>query len=136
MKIRLNFVSNSSSSSYICEISGEVESGYDAGMRELGFCQCEKGHIFKEEYLKPTDIEEIDKIEFTGEYNDIYEELPPKYCPICTFEYITNDIISDYLFYINNTDRETISNEIKSKFKNYDDFKEFLLKEKEKWKKR
>jgi hypothetical protein len=55
MKIRNGFVSNSSSSSFICDITGEVESGWDLGLEEAGMYQCENGHTFSEQFL----IEEI-----------------------------------------------------------------------------
>ena len=46
MKIRKGFVTNSSSSSYICEICEEVVSGYDMGLEEAGMVECEAGHTF------------------------------------------------------------------------------------------
>ena len=52
MKIRKGFVSNSSSSSFICEVCGDVESGYDASPHELGFAQCQNGHVFCQSHIK------------------------------------------------------------------------------------
>lgn len=46
MKIRNGFISNSSSSSFICNVCGGVESGYDESMQELGMQICEHGHCF------------------------------------------------------------------------------------------
>jgi hypothetical protein len=51
MKERHGFVSNSSSSSFICCISGEAEAGYDCSNSEMGYCQCENGHEFLASYL-------------------------------------------------------------------------------------
>lgn len=34
MKFRSTFVTNSSSSSYVCEICGRTESGYDLGLSD------------------------------------------------------------------------------------------------------
>ncbi|GAF80417.1 unnamed protein product [marine sediment metagenome] len=51
MKKRTGFVSNSSSSSFICEVSGACESGYDAGLSDFEMCECVNGHIFFEKYL-------------------------------------------------------------------------------------
>lgn len=53
MKIRKGFVSNSSSSSFICEVCGEVESGYDASASDVGFSFCENGHSFCQEHVLP-----------------------------------------------------------------------------------
>lgn len=55
MKYRKSFVTNSSSSSFICEVCGEVESGYDMDYEEAGMVECEHGHMFcKSHLLKPT----------------------------------------------------------------------------------
>ncbi len=51
MKIRTGFVSNSSSSSFICCITGQEEIVYDTTHSEIGFAQCERGHEFLEKYL-------------------------------------------------------------------------------------
>lgn len=46
MKVRNGFVSNSSSSSFVCNICGETEGGYDCSLDEVGMAECEHGHIF------------------------------------------------------------------------------------------
>jgi len=51
MKTRMGFVSNSSSSSFICDVCGNVESGYDLSAREAGFYRCLSGHEFCESHL-------------------------------------------------------------------------------------
>jgi hypothetical protein len=51
MKVRHGFVSNSSSSSFVCDITGNTESGYDASPRDVGMAQCSNGHTFMEDFL-------------------------------------------------------------------------------------
>lgn len=56
MKFRKDFVTNSSSSSYVCEICGRSESGWDLGLSECEMMECVNGHIFccDEALEKPT----------------------------------------------------------------------------------
>ncbi len=46
MKIRNGFVSNSSSSSFICGITGEIFQGYDADPQNFGLISCTWDHTF------------------------------------------------------------------------------------------
>lgn len=50
MKTRSDFVTNSSSVCYVCQISGDDASGHDIGLEEVGMLECREGHVFKEEY--------------------------------------------------------------------------------------
>ena len=51
MKIRKGFVSNSSSSSFTCELCGNTESGWDCGLEEVEMWECENGHTLCESHL-------------------------------------------------------------------------------------
>lgn len=46
MKIRNGFVSNSSSSSFMCDVCGETISGYDISLSDYEMNQCASGHIY------------------------------------------------------------------------------------------
>ena len=48
MKTRNGFVSNSSSSSFTCDVCGTTESGYDASLSDFGMMQCIRNHTFCE----------------------------------------------------------------------------------------
>ena len=52
MKIREGFVSNSSSSSYTCDVSGETYSGMDLGLSDVGMMDCIHGHTFLSQYAQ------------------------------------------------------------------------------------
>lgn len=51
MKIRSGFVSNSSSSSFMCLVSGDLFGGMDMGLSEFDASQCENRHIFYDDYV-------------------------------------------------------------------------------------
>jgi hypothetical protein len=64
MKIRKGFVSNSSSSSFICDICGEEVSGMDIDLAEMEMYECENGHVFCEAHLD----DDYDELEAIREY--------------------------------------------------------------------
>ena len=122
MKFRKDFVTNSSSSSFVCEICGESETYYD-GLGEIGACSCENGHEFCQEHIldlprndmiqaildvekqyKDGDIEKHTKeeLESLGD-EELYDiltddscyDLPECLCPICQFiEYSQCDMVN------------------------------------------
>lgn len=70
VKIRSDFVTNSSSSSYVCEICGRSESGWDLGLSECEMMECVNGHVFCcDEALKKPTKKEMIKIILENEYN-------------------------------------------------------------------
>lgn len=59
MKIRLGFVSNSSSSSFTCDVCGSTESGMDLCLGEAEMFQCANGHTVCEVHGKEIDFNAI-----------------------------------------------------------------------------
>lgn len=56
MKRRTSFITNSSSSSFVCEVCGHTEGGFDVCASDVGFTQCEQGHEFCEHHKLDTEI--------------------------------------------------------------------------------
>lgn len=76
MKVRKGFVSNSSSSSFVCDLSGASYEGYD-GEYECTYVQCENGHEFD------ADGENEVLAYLNDEGMDARWDLPADHCPIC-----------------------------------------------------
>ena len=70
MKFRKDFVTNSSSSSYVCEICGRTESGWDIGLSECEMMECVNGHVFCcDEALEIPSKKEMIKMILENEWN-------------------------------------------------------------------
>lgn len=81
MKYRKGFVTNSSSSSFICDVCGATESGMDMGLEEANMYECVNGHVFCESHLLPAG----EPVEDADDDFDRYE-APEIRCPICQFK--------------------------------------------------
>lgn len=60
MKYRVGFVSNSSSSSFLCDVCGNMQSGWDMCLDEAGMSECVNGHTIDDDHrLEDVDMEAI-----------------------------------------------------------------------------
>ena len=83
MKYRKDFVTNSSSSSFVCEICGRSESGYDMSLEDAGMYECVNGHVFCQDEAM-TDFTRQEKIEMLKSYTsgDGYYDYSS---PVCDY---------------------------------------------------
>lgn len=152
MKIRKGFVSNSSSSSFTCEVCGENCSGWDMGLEDVEMHECGNGHLIcdthmlgeidaqaqkefmlsygvddsEREQLKTMDDDEIEEMFEGGDYcYYIREEMPTSFCPICSFKDIDPAEAVKYLIKKNGLTMETLKAQIQEEFKDYDAFMDF-----------
>lgn len=111
MKLRKGFVSNSSSSSFICDVCGDCSEVYEGESEEGPVNQCKEGHSWHDECFP---------------INGSRYEVSEKDCPICSMKKISPTDFTKYL--VNKTGKtvEQIEEDIKNEFKNYDLFCVYL----------
>lgn len=148
MKIRNGFVSNSSSSSFICDVCHEEYSGMDACLADFEMSCCVKGHCFCNDHslkaLSDFDLEEKRKLvveysyieedkdqalradedtleELFDEFSgDITNSMPSYTCPCCNLVAISTDQLIEYLLHERHQDRKQVEAEIKARYINYE----------------
>ncbi len=108
MKIRTGFVSNSSTSSFVCEICGYNEGYTDADgcFRDFDMIRCKNNHVICKQHT----VEELTEDEI--EDNELTEE----HCPICSFKNFSNEEFITYFLNKNDTTREKIAAKIAEEF--------------------
>lgn len=110
MKIRKGFVSNSSSTSFVCEICGESESGWDLCLSDSGMVECINGHTFCEGEL----LEDVPENEKSNEmHKDYPSDVDSKYCPICNFIVFSSFDLSKYLEKLTGISKDEALQEVK-----------------------
>ena len=82
MKIRQGFVSNSSSSSFICDMCGYNVEGRDLSVEDADFYYCENGHEICGDCMNAP----VDKPDDWSVWNEENDGISEKYCPLCNFE--------------------------------------------------
>ena len=89
---------------------------------------CEKGHEFClshfDNFLERSNLDL--NADDPCQLQDWMEWLPTKDCPICQMEYITKEMVHDYLYRDNKTALDEVKQEIQQKFKTYVEYKEWL----------
>jgi len=151
MKVRFGFVSNSSSSSFLCDVCGDMQSGMDANLSDMDMSSCENGHTYcnahaneltleqkrewlistaandvKAEECKMADEEEIEEMIDENSY-DFADSKPASNCPCCTLKSITDEDLINYMLHERKQNKKQVEEEIRSKYKNHDSLKNIKI---------
>jgi len=99
VKIRHGFVSNSSSNSFTCDISGRTKSGWDFSLDDADMYICEKGHVMCGHYVRDfiTDLVAKGDVDAVIQSIEGLRIVPTSMCPICQLKYISEENILRYL---------------------------------------
>jgi hypothetical protein len=152
MKKRIGFVSNSSSSSFICGVCGEEFSGMDVGLSDANMIECVNKHTVCKEHLKDLTTEDKKKYLLVSDQDREYKnkitlmksddeieeawdeymydggeyEYPDELCPICQFEIVDVKDTLEYLLKKYKLTDESILKELKNEFGSYKEFKKHI----------
>lgn len=121
MKTRSGFVANSSSSSFVCEVCGEIESGWDISVEDLDMVMCLQDHYIHTNCLDET-IRENLRLENDSEVEED-ASLSKIHCPVCTLKVIQTADLLAYLLKQSNLTEEQLEQEIRQQFSSLEDFK-------------
>lgn len=102
MKIRKGFVTNSSSSSYICSVCGTLEGGYDCCLSDIGMKECINGHTFCEVHAEGLPLE-TRTIEDTKEMKKLRTEMEGLKESLITVPAVAKPLIQDIIVSIEKT---------------------------------
>ena len=98
MKTRLGFISNSSSTTFICDICGTGEGGFDLCISDIEWAAC-VNDCYMCDQCKPQESSQYDAY-----------EMPADICPICTYKHIYTNIFklnqSGFLIFVRNRHEE------------------------------
>ena len=156
MKTRNGFVSNSSSSSFTCDVCGHNVAGYDMSFEDICMWMCSAGHYFCDSHkldISPT-VEEMREELILGSYPEekkepfrlakdedipkLFEEFEFNeggtaryetmkcWCPVCQITSLPPKEMLKYLLVTSQKTKQEVCAEIKEKYGDYQSFRKAM----------
>ena len=107
MKIRRGLVSNSSASSFTCDVCGETLTGWDGDYGDQKTYSCINDHNICEEDL----LEEIDDSNESYDFDN--DDVPERYCPVCQWQAPSHNDLSAFFLKEYKIPRAEVFEEVK-----------------------
>lgn len=121
MKRRMGFVSNSSSSSFICGVCNGIESGMDLDLSDVEMFECVNGHAVHDSCATKAGAT---LPEFDSEDWEARHEVPEEDCPICQLMALSTDDLILWFRLQNDPSANEVLADIKKKYGDYKSFQE------------
>lgn len=98
MKFRQGFVSNSSTTSFTCQVCGQTEGYSDCcSLEDAGASECANGHVFcsGHKLKSPSEVPDFEKdLDDEDEYSS---SVKAGFCPICTGKSMDLNLVTPFL---------------------------------------
>jgi hypothetical protein len=117
MKIRNGFVSNSSTSSFLCNICNRLETEYEMAC-DANMYKCVHGHTFCFEHT-------LNRSECDKDYRES-GEVSKKNCPLCQMEEMEDKHIVEYFMKNLELSKKDLIKMISTQFESYKEFIKYL----------
>jgi len=125
MHIRLGFVSNSSSSSFTCDVCGRTEAGFDMCLDEAEMYECVAGHLFCTDHMPEMSSEDIVWLnKHVGNVGN--SDIPSRLCPVCTFKVGVPKELLAYVLKGSGVTERALLTHLEERFADYASFKDYV----------
>ncbi len=141
MKVRNGFVSNSSTTSFTCDLCHKTEKidrgGVNKGIEYTtnNMLRCENGCVFCVEHMDESILSLEQKIKSSSDYNHTKyngywrDNVPEKYCPRCNIDKLSaDDVLVSLVDYLNEVTIKEAIEAVKKRYDNYEDFDRAMVK--------
>jgi len=153
MKVRHGFVSNSSTSSFLCDVCGDIQADRDLCLSDAEMRECINGHTFCDSHmLGEFDVDAMSfeekkqillnassyysdkagKVEadieelFDSWKGDARYEMPSTSCPLCQLDQVPDEMMFKYLFKTTNSSKEELTKQIREQYGTYEKLAEAM----------